>query len=147
MKYLCFIISVLLFCSFAVASDDSPAFSPNVNWDQFSVNLVKAIKSGHPGLQQSAMQRIIQYSDKLDVKDAVYDIALIFRYDDNPAMRRMALVTLYKIGTDHSVSYLCQNMKFEENDSVKRQCCQAIQRYIADRNVETSDKVVLISSK
>jgi len=95
----------------------------DVNWKAFSVNLVKALKSDNPGLQQSAMQRIIRYADKLDVDDAVYDIANIFRFDKNSRVRRLAMVTLSSINTDKSMEYLSKYLKYEEEKSIQKQAC------------------------
>jgi hypothetical protein len=115
-----------------------------VNWEAFGANLVVALKSNHPGLQESAMQRIIQYSENLDVTDAVYDIALIFRFDDNSQMRRLAMVTLSKINTDHSLSYLCQYLKYEENSSIRKQCCCIIKDYYVAKKPDKMDELVVV---
>ena len=72
---------VLLITALILITTTGFAAEREVNWNAFSKNLVQAIKSGHPGLQQSAMQRIVQYADKLDVEDAVWDIVQIFRFN------------------------------------------------------------------
>lgn len=115
-----------------------------VNWEAFGANLVVALKSNHPGLQESAMQRIIQYSENLDVTEAVYDIALIFRFDGNSQMRRLAMVTLSKINTDHSLSYLCQYLKYEENSSIRKQCCCIIKDYYVAKKPDKMDELVVV---
>lgn len=102
-----------------------------VDWEAFSLNLVKAIKSGHPGLQNSAMQQIIRYGDKLNVEDAAWNISRIFRYDDNPQVRRLAMLALHAINTDKCVGYLCQNAKYEDNPQIKKQCRFIIYEYYA----------------
>lgn len=119
------------------------AESRKVNWNAFSTNLIVAIKSNHPGLQQSAMQRIIQYADSLNVTDAVYDIALIFRFDKNTQMRRLAMVTLSKINTDHSLSYLCEYIKYERNSSIRKQCCSIINEYYVTRKSDKLDELAM----
>ena len=115
-----------------------------VNWEAFGANLVVALKSNHPGLQESAMQRIIQYSENLDVTEAVYDIALIFRFDGNSQMRRLAMVTLSKINTDHSLSYLCQYLKYEVNSSIRKQCCCMIIVYYVAKKPDKMDELVVV---
>ena len=115
-----------------------------VNWEAFSTNLVVAIKSNHPGLQESAMQRIIQYSESLNVTDAVYDIALVFRFDKNSQMRRLAMVTLSKINTDQSLDYLCQYLKYEDNPSVHKQCCGIIREYYVSKKPDKMDELAII---
>jgi hypothetical protein len=49
----------------------------NVNWERVSENLVEALQSDNPGLQQSAMRLVIQFSDKVDVSNAINDLAAI----------------------------------------------------------------------
>jgi hypothetical protein len=115
-----------------------------INWDAFGTNLVVALKSNHPGLQESAMQRVIRYSDSLDVTDAVYDIALVFRFDKNPQMRRLAMVTLSKINTDHALSYLCQYIKYEENSSIRNQCCCIIKDYYVAKKPDKMDELATV---
>ena len=120
------------------------ASNGNVNWDAFSNNLIVALKSNHPGLQESAMQRIIRYSDSLEITDAVYDIALIFRFDNNPQMRRMAMVTLSKINTDYSLSYLCQYLKYEDNPSIRKQCCCIIRDYYVSKKPDKMEELAVL---
>ncbi len=132
-----FVISLLLI-------SNTFAQSRNVNWEAFSTNLVIAVKSNHPGLQQSAMQRIIQYADSLNVTDAVYNIALIFRFDKNKQMRRLAMVTLSKINTDHSLNYLCKYIKYETNSSIRKQCCSIINDYYVAKKPDKLDDLTMV---
>lgn len=123
---------------------ETHAEARKVNWKAFSTNLVVAIKSNHPGLQESAMQRIISYADSLDVSAAVYDIALLFRFDHNPRVRRMAMVTLSKINTEHALGYLCQYLKYEKNLAIRNQCCWIISNYYATRNPEKLKELAIL---
>ena len=50
----------------------------NIDWDRLSENLVYAIQSDNPGVQQAAMRLVIQYADKVDVTDAVNDLMYIY---------------------------------------------------------------------
>ena len=90
------------------------------------------------------MQRIIRYSDSLEITDAVYDVALIFRFDGNPQMRRLAMVTLSKINTDHSLSYLCQYLKYEGNSSIRKQCCVIIRDYYVAKKPDKMDELAVL---
>jgi hypothetical protein len=120
------------------------AESRKINWNAFSANLIVAVKSNHSGLQQSAMQRIIQYADSLNVTDAVYDIALIFRFDKNTQMRRLAMVTLSKINTDYSLNYLCRFLKYENNPSIQKQCCCIIRNYYVAKKPDKLDELAML---
>lgn len=109
------------------------------DWKAFSVNLVKAIKSGHPGLQNSAMQRIIQYADKLDVSEAVYHIGRIYGFDINPKVRRLAMITLHKISSDKSMYYLQKYLPLETNPNMRSQCCCILNEYCMAKNITPKD--------
>jgi len=141
------LISAVVLMLVLVLVAETSAQNKKVNWEAFSTNLIVAIKSNHPGLQQSAMQRIIQYADSLDVTKAVYDIALIFRFDDNSRMRRLAIVTLAKINTDHALGYLCQYLKYEKNPAIAKQCCGIINQYYAAKYPEKYQELAVSLSK
>lgn len=143
MKYLN-LFSALLLAVILVFATAGFAGEHQVNWDAFSKNLVEAIKSGNPGLQQSAMQRIIQYSDKLDVEQAVWHIAQIFRFDDNSRFRRLAMVTLYKINSDKAIYYVNKYIPKESEECLKRQDCCILQSYAA---TQQSEQDQLVASK
>ncbi|MBN2424186.1 MAG: hypothetical protein JXR46_01465 [Calditrichaceae bacterium] len=123
------------------------AHARKVNWEAFSVNLVKAIKSGHPGLQQSAMQRIIRYADSLNTKDAVYPLVQIFRFNDNDKVRRLAMVALAKINSDHAISYLYKYMKFEENVMIRHQCVCIINDYCKSKSPKKEHEIAELAAK
>jgi hypothetical protein len=123
MKSFKVIFSILLILAVVGQSSQLMAQERKVNWKAFSVNLVKALKSDNPGMQQSAMQRIIRYADKLDVNDAVYDIANIFRFDKNPRVRRLAMVTLSRINTDKSINILSKYLRYEDEECIIKQAC------------------------
>jgi hypothetical protein len=90
----------------------------NIDWDRFSENLVNAIQSDNPGAQQAAMRLVIQYSDKVDVNDALNDLMHIYRYSENTKERQLALVTLHKIGSDYAMDFARRNMKFETDEKI-----------------------------
>ena len=91
------------------------------NWDKFSQSLVKMFKSHNEGLKQSAMQHIIQYSDKLDVQDAAFDIYNIYRWHKDAQVRRLALVALYNTNYDWAMNQIVKDLKIEQSPALKRQ--------------------------
>lgn len=109
------------------------------NWQAYSTNLVKAIKKGNPGLQQSAMQRVIQYGGNLDVSDAAYEIGRIFGYNQSPVVRRLAMIALHKINTDKSMYYLQKYLPLETNESVKKQANSILYDYVAANDMTLDD--------
>jgi len=146
MKRFKVIFSTLLIMAVMSQTSLLMAQQREVNWEAFSVNIVKAIKSDNPGLQQSAMQRIIRYADKLDVNDAVYDIANIFRFDNNPRVRRLAMVTLSSIDTDKSMEYLSKYLKYEEETSIKKQACCIIALHDSLKKMDKGEYFVDINN-
>lgn len=89
-------------------------------WDQFSENLVVALKSDNPGLQQSAMQMVIRYEGRLDVKEAVFDVMRVFRNQDETCVRRLALVALVNMNSDWALGFLERQPRFEDNDTIRK---------------------------
>ncbi len=109
------------------------------DWQAYSTNLVKAIKKGNPGLQQSAMQRAIQYGDNLDVSEASYEIGRIFGFNQNPTVRRLAMIALHKINTEKSMYYLQKYLPKETNESVKKQANSILQDYVVANDMKLED--------
>ncbi len=92
-----------------------------VDWEAFSKNVVKALKSDNTGLQQSAMQMVIKYSSQLNVKDAVFDVMRIYRNDKNQQVRRLALVTLTNMDSEWAKGFLKREIQFEGDSEIKKQ--------------------------
>lgn len=139
------IITMLVACFVLLSMGQVQA--NKVNWEAFSENLVIAIKSGHPGLQNSAMQQIIRYSDSLVIDNAVYPIVQIFRFNDNSRVRRLAMVALAKVNTDKAISYLYKYMKFEDNVAIKHQCCCIINDYCETKSPEKEQEIAALAQK
>jgi hypothetical protein len=89
-----------------------------VNWDTVSENLVSALQSDNPGLQQSAMRLIIQYADHVDVDEVVINMMRLYRFSDDSKVRQLALVTLHKIGNEYAMDFVKRNLKFETDEKV-----------------------------
>lgn len=96
-------------------------FANDTNWKSFSKNIVIALQSENPGLQQSAMQMVIKYGDRLNVKDAVFDVMRVFRNHPNTRVRRLALITLTKMNSNWANYFLTRQIRFEKVASIKRQ--------------------------
>jgi len=96
-------------------------------WRAFSDNLINALKSGNEGLQISAMQLVVTHADNVWVHDAVYDIYQIFCNNENPRVRQLALVTLYRIQNNWVLQCLCKDVKKETNPTIKHQMLAIIQ--------------------
>jgi hypothetical protein len=116
-RFTAFIICVFVLLFFT----SSPFAQTEEQWFSFSVNLIEALKSNNEGLQTSAMQLVIKHADKVWVHEAAYDIYQIFCNHENPRVRQLALVTLYKIQNRWALECLCKDVKKETNPIIKHQ--------------------------
>jgi len=98
-------------------------------WQTFSDNLTKSLKSENPGVKYSAMQLIIEYSDNIDVTDGVYDVMRVFRNNNDQKVRKLALVTLYKMNSDWAIEFLKMHQKYEENNEIKKTIASIVMAY------------------
>lgn len=130
MKHFTLLLSMVLMFTFATAA---LAGDKSENWKRFSQSLVKMFKSDNEGLKQSAMQRIIQYSDKLDVKDAAFDIYNIYRWHKDARVRRLALVALYYTNYDWAMNQIVKDLKIESSPALKRQMIYMVNEYYKDK--------------
>jgi hypothetical protein len=118
-----------------------------VNWEAFSMNLVKAIKTPNKGLQQDALEKIIFDGDNLDVQDAVFDIVRIFRLEKNPQVRRLAMVALYKIGDDWAMYFLKRSKKFEKDETILNHSSRIVQQFYAEKKAEITPTLLAKKEK
>jgi hypothetical protein len=121
------------------------AQTQQVSWDVFGKNLVKAIKTGNEGLQQSAMQLIIRHADNLNVKDAAFDIVRIFRDQKDPKVRQLAMVTLYHLKHGRAMYFLQRNIRFEKDEAVRKLNTALVKAYYADKKPSGSEKETVIT--
>jgi hypothetical protein len=124
MKKLLFVLLANLFClSFLFAGDGKE------KWQTFSDNLTQSLKSENPGVRYSAMQLIIEYSDKVDVQDGVYDVMREFRNSDDLKVRKLTLITLYKMNNNWAIDFLKRQYKFEDNKEIKNTISSIVSAY------------------
>ena len=93
----------------------------NTDWDAFSDNLVKGLKSDNEGVRLSAMQQVITYADKVNVDDAVFDIVEVYRSHNDIKVRQLALTTLHKTNNAWAMDFLKRNLEFEKSPVLKAQ--------------------------
>jgi hypothetical protein len=116
-KFLLSVLTVSLLSSFAFAGTDKS----QVDWALFGDNLETSLKSENIGVKLSAMQLIIEYSADLDVAqaEAVYVVMHEFRNNTDQSIRKLSLITLYKMNNDWAIHFLKRHHKFEENKEIK----------------------------
>ena len=130
MKRFTFLLSfVLIFTlSFSTFAKDA-----DKDWKKFSENLVITLKSNHDGLKQSAMQRIIQYSNNLDVQDAAFNIYNVYRFEENENLRRLALVALYHTNYNWAMNQIVRELEKEESPALKKQMSFMVYEYFKQK--------------
>ena len=90
-------------------------------WKVYGERIEDALGSDHKGLQNSALQLVIAYSDNLDISStAVVDVMRLYRDGDTDQIRRMAVVALGQVQSDLAVDYLIRSYQFEKSSSVKK---------------------------
>ena len=134
MKHFTLLLSMVLMFTFATAAF---AGDKDKDWEKFSQCLVKMFKTDNEGLKQSAMQRIIQYSDRLDVKDAAYDIYNIYRWHKDVQVRRLALIALYHTNYRWAMNQIVKDLKIESSPMLKRQMICMVNEYYKDKHDAT----------
>jgi hypothetical protein len=113
-----------------------------VNWDILSENLVNALKSDNPGLQQSAMRLIIQYANHVHVDAAVFNVMRLYRQHDNSKVRQLALVTLHKIGDAHAMDFIKRNLKYETDEKIIKLSNAVLNNYNGLESFESGVEIV-----
>ncbi|MEM1093457.1 MAG: hypothetical protein AAGJ10_02555 [Bacteroidota bacterium] len=98
----------------------APARSASqATWTAFSSQLVDALQGDHAGMQQGALQHVIQYRDYVSVDAAAFDIVRIYRNHEDDNMRRMAVVALGAMENRWAMDYLKRAERFEKSEAVK----------------------------
>jgi len=113
----------------------------NVNWDVVSENLVNALQSDNPGLQQSAMRLVIQYANQVDVDEAVRNMMSLYRHSDDSKVRQLALVTLHKIGDDYAMDFVKRNLKYETDEKIIKLSNAMLNNYNEYASVDESVEI------
>ena len=119
-----FPLIVLLFVQLSIADDIRKI--EDVNWDQFSENLVKAVKSNNEGVQAGALKNIIAYAGNLNVQDAQFDILRMYRDGNDQRLRQMAVVALHRMESKVGMYIMKRNLDLENNPVIQRQIADCI---------------------
>jgi len=138
MKHLLWTLLVLaVFSSSLFAQSDYK----QVDWERFSTNIEVALSSKNIGLRQSAMQMIVRYNDHLNIDKAAEKVAKEFTSSRNQEMRKLALITLYKIKDDWAVEILKKQSAKERNTAIKETIDSIVSAY-ENEDVQKADKIV-----
>ncbi len=113
--------------------NNGSAQEKEVNWKLVSKNLVRSLASENDGLRQSAMDFFVKHSDKLDINDAVYSVMNVYRNHKDERVRKLALVTLYKMQNTWAMEFLKVDLRFQDSKELKRMVAAILQEYNAKR--------------
>lgn len=116
MKRTLTIFATVLFAFSLIFAVNSQA----TDYEAFSKNLVKALKSDNQGLQVSAMQQVIKYGKKVDVKDATLDIVRVYRRSNNEKFRQLALAAINAMQSEWALGIVKRDYQFETNPKIKK---------------------------
>lgn len=105
---------------------DAASMVTEERWDAFSDRLVEALASDNTSLQQSALRLVIQYGDKLDVRDGVFDVVRMYRDGSDKQLRRMAVVALVHMDSEWAIDFLKRSAAFEKNETLRRTIVAAV---------------------
>ena len=119
MKRTFIILTVFVFV-FSLFSVSGLTAKETTDWESFSKNLVKALKSSNEGLQVSAMQLVIKYGEKVDVDNAVLEIVKLYRNHKDVRVRQIALVTINAMENDWAIGIIKRDFAFENSQKIKR---------------------------
>lgn len=117
-----------------LAASPSSASEKAINWKHVSKNLVRALSSENEGLRQSAMHFYIENADKLDIDVAVYDVMRVYRNHKDERVRKLALVTLYKMQNKWALEFLKVDLRFQDSQELKKMVAAILQEYEAGKN-------------
>lgn len=84
-------------------------------WAQFGDNLVMALKSDNDGLKISALHHIAQFGERLDVRDARFEMVRLFRDHKDQRVRMLALAALSKARDAWIADFLHRTARFESD--------------------------------
>jgi hypothetical protein len=116
-----------------LAWNNSPAQEREINWKLVSKNLVRALASENEGLRQSAMEIYVRHADRLNIEASVYDVMRVYRNHQSPRVKKLALVTLYKMQNKWAIEFLKLDLRFQDDETLKRMVAAILLEYQAKK--------------
>ncbi len=117
----------------ALSAGESRASDKAINWKLVSKNLVRSLASDNEGLRQSAMHFFIENADKLDIDRAMFDVMRVYHHHSELRMRKLALVTLYKMQNKRVIEFLKTDLRFENSEQLKHMIAAIVQEFAAKK--------------
>lgn len=129
MKVKMYLLAFVMFGATLVAWSNGTAQERAINWKAVGKNLVRALASENEGLRQSAMEFFVRHSDQLDIQAAVYDVMRVYRNHKDVRVRKLALVTLYKMQNKWALEFLKIDLRFQDDKELKRMVAAIVREY------------------
>ncbi|MGH7491086.1 MAG: hypothetical protein ACREOO_01695 [bacterium] len=131
-RVLCFIVAAVM-TLVVMSAGQGLASEKAIDWKLVSKNLVRSLASDNEGLRQSAMVFFVEYADKLDIHESVYDVMRIYRNHPDLRVRKLALVTLYKMQNKWAMEFLKVDLRFQNQQDLKNMVAAIVQEYQAKK--------------
>ncbi|NUO82405.1 hypothetical protein HUU05_20205, partial [candidate division KSB1 bacterium] len=71
----------------------------------------------------------VRHSDQLDIQAAVYDVMRVYRNHKDVRVRKLALVTLYKMQNKWALEFLKIDLRFQDDKELKRMVAAIVREY------------------
>ena len=95
-----------------------------LDWENLSKSLIEKMAAEDFETKRLAMRHIILYGylygDQLKVDETVFDLLNIYNTNKNPKVRQLAIVALHSIGNKWAMKNLCESLKYETDENLKR---------------------------
>lgn len=89
-------------------------------WDAFGANLVAALQADNLGLRCSALQHVVTYGDRVDVRGARFEVVRLFRDNPDERVRLLALAALSQMHDGWVADFLVRSARFEKDARLAR---------------------------
>jgi hypothetical protein len=97
-------------------------------WVAFSDNLVAALRSGNHGVRCSALQQVVAYGPRVDVRAARFEVVRLFRDSPDERVRLLALSALAQLRDGWVADFLARSARFEKDPRLTRLYLHAAQQ-------------------
>lgn len=100
--------------------------APEAAWAAFSTHLVAALQSDNHGLKCSALQHVVAYQDRVDVRAARFDVVRLYRDHRDARVRLLALSALEGMDDPWVRDFLQRSARFERDAHLARLTAYAV---------------------
>jgi hypothetical protein len=116
------LLSTLLLLAPALRADPGPPPDAEAErWDVVSRGLVAALQSDNDGVRCSALQVLVAVGgDRVDVREARFEVVRLFRDHPDPRVRMSALAALVQIDDPWVTDFLRRTARFERDARLAR---------------------------